>query len=121
MIADSTLKIKKWRLAYLLLIIPYFELGSITMLEQQGELLFVLLAKLYTGARILIDILCIIDFLKNRKLPASKVSCILIVYLVTGFFIQSLHGYVSLSTLLGFLNNVCFIYIVDKLTLIYYL
>ncbi len=115
MTANSVMKIEKWRLAYLLLIMPYFELGSIGMFEQQGGLLFVLLAKLYTIARTMIDVFVVIDFVKNRKFPSSKVANLLILYFAVGIFVQILHGYVSLFSLLGVMNNLSIIYIIDKL------
>ena len=109
------IRIKKWQIMYFFLLLPYFELGSISILEQNGIIVFQFLGKLYTLARIAIDVYVIASFFKNKRLPHSKVAIMIIFYCCLGFVIQLFHKSDLISSSLALLNNVCLIFLYDRL------
>lgn len=108
------IKIKKREnfLLYLFLIMPYFELFTISMLEGHGFIIFGFIGKIFSVFRIINDfyILYYIVYKINIKTDAAKY---LILYCLSTYIINLLHGGININTTIALANNVCFILMFD--------
>lgn len=97
----------------LLLIFPYFESYTITILENQGYCLFSFVGILFTIARLLVDFYVLMHFMLMKKIPNSITGKLLSIYCLIIFFVGLLHGVFRFNLLLGLINNISSVLLLD--------